>query len=45
MDDEEQKQRNIRLLHKLATRLPWIVVIVTVFTALVTFLQIYLSRP
>ena len=39
IDQENEKQ--LRLIGSLATRLPWIVVIVTVLTALVTLVELY----
>ena len=39
-NDEEQKQ--IKLIHKLAVRLPWFVVGISLFVFLIIFLQIYL---
>lgn len=37
----EQKPDPKDLIHKLATRLPWIVVLVTLLTAVLTILQIF----
>lgn len=42
MKYDEENERQSRLIHKLAVRLPWIVVAVTLVTAVATLLQIYL---
>ncbi len=39
MDDKDQRQ--LKLLHKLATRLPWIIVLAVLLTVIVVFLQLY----
>jgi hypothetical protein len=41
-DDEAKKQ--IRLIHALAVRLPWIVVAVTLLTALATMIEVVFLR-
>ena len=44
MDDQENEQeRQARLIHVLAKRLPWIVVAMTLLTALVTLVEIFFS--
>jgi hypothetical protein len=40
---EDEQQRQIRLIHALAARLPWIVVFFVLLTAIVTLIQIYLG--
>jgi hypothetical protein len=39
----DESQKNIKLIHSLATRLPWIVVFFVVLTVVVTFIEIYFS--
>ena len=41
MDEEQEKQA--KLIHQLATRLPWIVVIVTLLTAIVTLIEVLIA--
>ncbi len=40
----EEIRERIDLIHKLATRLPWIVMAISLLAFLIIFLQIYLSR-
>lgn len=41
---DEQKQRQVDLIHRLAVRLPWIVVIVTLIAAFFTIVEVFLTR-
>lgn len=41
---DEERQRQVLLIHQLATRLPWILVGVFLFAFLLIFLQVYLMR-
>jgi hypothetical protein len=41
--EDENVQRQVRLIHRLANRLPWIVVIVVLLAVITTIIQIYLS--
>lgn len=43
-DPDEEKQKQIQLIHKLATRLPWIVLGIFIFAFLLIVLQLYLSK-
>jgi hypothetical protein len=43
-DPEEKKQKQIQLIHKLATRLPWIFLGIFIFAFLLIVLQLYLSK-
>lgn len=43
-DQDEEKRRQILLIHKLATRLPWVIVGVSLFAFLLILLQVYLMR-
>lgn len=40
---DNKKRQQLDLLHKLATRLPWIVVLGVLLTAIVVYLQLYLG--
>ncbi len=41
---EEKIQQQLKIIHKLAKRLPWLVVIVILLAAVFTILQIYFNR-
>lgn len=41
---DEEKRKQVMLIHKLATRLPWIIVGVSLFAFLLILLQVYLMR-
>jgi len=43
-DPDEEKRKQIMRIHKLATRLPWIIVGVSLFAFLMILLQVYLTR-
>ncbi|HEV8052339.1 MAG TPA: hypothetical protein VGP47_07585 [Parachlamydiaceae bacterium] len=43
-DQDEEKRKQIMRIHKLATRLPWIIVGVSLFAFLIIFLQVYFMR-
>ncbi len=40
----QDEKKQIMLIHKLAVRLPWIVVIAVILTALITIIEVYLSQ-
>lgn len=41
---DDEQERHVRLIHKLATRLPWIVINVTLLTALATIIEVLWHR-
>jgi len=41
--DDEDMQRNIRLIHKLAVRLPWIVVFFVMLAAIIYIIEAFLG--
>jgi hypothetical protein len=43
-EKEKEKQRQIQLIHKLATRLPWMVLGIFLLAFLIIFTQVYFSR-
>lgn len=44
-DEKDENEKLVRLIHTLATRLPWIAVIGMTIAMLLIFLQVYLQHP
>lgn len=43
-NEKEKNQRQIQIIQNLATRLPWIVVLVTLLAAILTIIQVIWSH-
>jgi|688.fasta_scaffold19610_2 hypothetical protein len=43
-EDKNDVERQIRMIHRLAVRLPWLVVIVVVLVAILTLIEAFLGK-